>query len=193
MGLPNVLPFAILTAIGFALVDRRWKDCFARLGLTRPQGRTMLRGLAGGLLLVLPAALLPLLSGDLPDVEGLALAPFAQAGLSAGTVTLALIYGLVYQALGEELFFRGFLLGQLQRRLPFAEANLIQASAFSLLHLPLLALLPPAWRPALAVVLPAGLFLGWLRRVDGRGSILPSIIIHGLVNALGYVLVMSRG
>jgi len=87
-----------------------------------------------------------------------------------------------YVALGEEVFFRGFLGGWLHRRLGFAIGNLVQALVFLLPHLFVLLVSAGLW-PILLVQLTTGWLLGWLRYRSG--SILPGWLAHSLVNLLG--------
>jgi len=102
--------------------------------------------------------------------------------LSVPSFLLVCLREAIYVALGEEIFFRGFLGGWLVRRLGFAIGNTVQAFIFLLPHLLLLLVSLNLW-PILAVQLIAGWLLGWLRyRSD---SILPGWLAHSLINALG--------
>ena len=88
----------------------------------------------------------------------------------------------LYVALGEELFFRGFLGGWLIRRLGFVIGNTIQSVVFLLPHLILLLVSQRLW-PLIIVQFLAGWLLGWLRYRSE--SILPGWFAHGLINACG--------
>jgi membrane protease YdiL (CAAX protease family) len=92
---------------------------------------------------------------------------------------------LVVVALPEELFFRGFLLGLLERRFPpkrrllgggIGLALVISAAMFALIHLP-----KDGDPRALATFFP-GLLFGWMR--SATGSILASTITHAGSNIL---------
>ncbi len=92
---------------------------------------------------------------------------------------------LVVVALPEELFFRGFLLGLLERRFPprrrilgggIGLALVLSAAAFALIHLP-----KDGDPRALATFFP-GLLFGWMR--SATGSILASTITHAGSNIL---------
>ncbi|HEU4731536.1 MAG TPA: CPBP family intramembrane glutamic endopeptidase, partial [Kofleriaceae bacterium] len=91
--------------------------------------------------------------------------------------------------LPEELFFRGFLLGQLEARFPpkrrflgggVGLALVLSALAFALIHLP-----KEGDPRALATFFP-GLLFGWMR--SATGSILASTITHGCSNILARAL-----
>lgn len=92
---------------------------------------------------------------------------------------------LVVVALPEELFFRGFLLGLLERRFPprrrwlgggVGLALVLSALAFALIHLP-----KDGDPRALATFFP-GLLFGWMR--SATGSILASTLTHAGSNIL---------
>lgn len=115
------------------------------------------------------------------------------AGWSLGFVTLLQAFGreLLYTALGEELFFRGFVAGQLFRHLSFQRANALQTLVFMLPHLALLAVLGLNFWPLLIPVVVAGWLLGWLRY--NSGSIFPGVLAHGLVNTAAAAFAMLSG
>ena len=107
--------------------------------------------------------------------------------LSVTSFLLAWLREAIYVALGEEIFFRGFLGGWLVRRLGFAIGNTVQALVFLLPHLLLLLVSLNLW-PIIAVQMVAGWLLGWLRyRSD---SILPGWLAHSLTNAFGALAAM---
>jgi membrane protease YdiL (CAAX protease family) len=92
---------------------------------------------------------------------------------------------LVVVALPEELFFRGFLLGLLERRFPpkrrilgggIGLALVISAAMFALIHLP-----KDGDPRALATFFP-GLLFGWMR--SATGSIMASTLTHAGSNIL---------
>ncbi|MBA3463407.1 MAG: CPBP family intramembrane metalloprotease [Deltaproteobacteria bacterium] len=92
---------------------------------------------------------------------------------------------LIVVALPEELFFRGFLLGLLERRFPpkrrilgggIGLALVISAAMFALIHLP-----KDGDPRALATFFP-GLLFGWMR--SSTGSILASTLTHAGSNIL---------
>lgn len=92
---------------------------------------------------------------------------------------------LVVVALPEELFFRGFLLGLLEKRFPpkrrflgggIGLALVLSTLAFAIVHLP-----KGADPRDLATFFP-GLWFGWMR--SATGSIFASTITHGASNIL---------
>ena len=112
---------------------------------------------------------------------------YAGLTLSVSSFLLVWLREAIYVALGEEIFFRGFLGGWLVRRLGFAIGNTVQALIFILPHLLLLLVSLNLW-PILAVQMIAGWLLGWL--CYHSGSILPGWLAHSLINAFGALAVM---
>lgn len=115
------------------------------------------------------------------------------AGLGWPTLDLGLaefaLVQLVVVALPEELFFRGFLLGLLERALPpkrrflgggIGWALVISSLAFALIHLP-----RDGDPRALATFFP-GLMFGWMRSTTG--SILAPTLAHAASNIFIRVL-----
>ena len=107
--------------------------------------------------------------------------------LSITSFLLVWLREAIYVALGEEIFFRGFLGGWLVRQLGFAIGNTIQALIFLLPHLLLLLVSQSLW-PIIIVQLIAGWLLGWLRYHSN--SILPGWLAHSLTNAFGALAAM---
>jgi len=101
--------------------------------------------------------------------------------LSAGFVLVQMLV----VALPEELFFRGFLLGLLEKRFPpkrrflgggIGLALVLSSLAFALIHI------PKEGDPRNLATFFPGLVFGWMR--SATGSIMPSTITHGASNIL---------
>jgi len=107
--------------------------------------------------------------------------------LNLTSVLAVLLREAFYVALGEEVFFRGFLGGWLIRSLGFGWGNLVQAAVFLLPHLLLLNLGAGIWS-IFIVQFAAGWLQGWLRHRSG--SILPGWLVHTLSNISSAVSVM---
>lgn len=99
------------------------------------------------------------------------LAELARNGLTPALLPIALGAAVVAPVV-EELLFRGYLLGSLLLALPRPLAHVATAAAFGAVH-------GPDYALPIGVL---GLFFGWLRH--RRGSLLPSMIAHGLHNSL---------
>jgi membrane protease YdiL (CAAX protease family) len=99
-------------------------------------------------------------------------------GNEGTTVLLAGFLAAVVAPLAEETFFRGFLLSGLKTRLGTVRALLISSGAFALFHGD-----PRVFIPTFCL----GLFLGSV--FLSTGSVIPSMLAHGLYN--GTVVVIA--
>ena len=105
---------------------------------------------------------------DNPQLEALAPEGFSWTSLAA----MLLLVGVLVPFI-EEVIFRGLVLGWLRKHLRFVYAAPISALLFSVVHG------IPDLMPALAVM---GLVLAAMK--ERSGSLWPSIIVHGVFNAL---------
>jgi membrane protease YdiL (CAAX protease family) len=86
--------------------------------------------------------------------------------------------------ISEEIFFRGFLFGGLRRGLSFVTAGVVSAAVFGAFHYTGTGSLTVL--PQLAVL---GLVQAWI--YERSGSIVPTIGVHMLNNALAFALITS--
>jgi membrane protease YdiL (CAAX protease family) len=85
--------------------------------------------------------------------------------------------GVVFAAVGEEMLFRGFLQGTLEKKEDITKAIMTTAFVFAVVHF------NPWW---LIEILILGVLLGVL--VWRTGSILPAIVIHGVYNTVSLLM-----
>jgi len=165
-----------LVWVGAALVPTALrKTPWPAIGLKAPHPRRIARRVLSALLL--SATVLFLLTWKRGLVFPEALLPTAPA-LSWTWV----VYQIFYVAVGEELFFRGYLQSNLTRVLPArgnVDAVIASSLVFALAHV-------IVWGSGTAwLVFFPGLLMGWLRaRTD---SLLAPILFHGLAN-VGYAV-----
>jgi len=192
MNLPlQLFVFSIPSLIYIAVCRQRrdgWGEIFRKIGWQGSRPVYFLWGLAvmfitGGLgwlaFQAIPAEVL-----QDPNIN---ISAYTGWTLSIPSFLVILVREAIYVALGEEIFFRGFLGGWLVRWLGFKIGNVIQALIFLLPHSLLLLVSFSLW-PIVLVQAITGWLLGWLRyRSD---SILPGWLIHSLVNALGALAVI---
>lgn len=76
----------------------------------------------------------------------------------------------------EEVFFRGFIFGGLRNRYTWQTAAVMSAALFSLVHLQWTSILP---------IFVIGFFLAYL--YERSHSIWPGIMVHMLINGLGFI------
>lgn len=159
---------------GKTLLPTRWP----RLGLKAIVGVVVL---FFGLLAIVSAAIMafdPQLFAN--DVN-----PFAEM-MQARTWWMMLIAAAIGAPLAEELLFRGLMFGVLRETpLGFPGATVISSMAWAILHLQYSAI-------AIALIVVMGFYFAWLR--EKTGSILPSMICHGLYNgAIVLALAFTAG
>ena len=139
-----------------------------------------------------------------------ALAPMMeQAGISRGTAVSLLLGVLVYGpvinlffAIGEEIGWRGFLYPALRQRMSTLPACLLVGAIWGLWHTPINLMghnygtsypgFP--WLGILGMCLfttSAGTFLAWLS--ERSGSLWPTALAHGTINAAAQVALLFRG
>lgn len=113
---------------------------------------------------------------------------YAGQSLSIRSILAALANEAINVALGEEIFFRGFLGNWLFRRIGFRLGNLIQAIIFLLPHLLLLNISSAIW-PVFIVQLCDGWLQGWL--LYKSKSILPGWLVHTAINLASAISIMA--
>ena len=184
LGIPSLIYVAVRRRRG-----EKWKEVFEKIGWRGSRRNYFLWSLVviilvGGLgwlaLQAVPSEALQDPNINISDYTGWT--------LSLSSFLLVWLREAIYVALGEEIFFRGFLGGWLVRRLGFAIGNTIQALVFILPHLLLLLVSQSLWL-IIIVQLIAGWLMGWLR--CRSNSILPGWLAHSLSNAIGALSAMG--
>lgn len=162
--------FFSLPTLVYLLVRRRDPDARATIGLRLPRASDWLLGL-----LALAISL------GIGWAATLAIPPEILRGPgTAGRVTgLVGAVAVALRALGEEVFFRGFLQGWVAKRWGGVAGIVVQGVAFLLPHLMLLTL-GTVMIPLVAGQFVIGLVMGWLRH--HTGSIGPSSLAHIVTN-----------
>ena len=168
---------------------QEWAIIFTRLGWRLPDPKYLAAGLGLGIASGLISFLIPtLLPADVLDQPGIAQSVYSDWTLTIPAFLLAFLREAFYVALGEEVFFRGFVGRWLYRRFGFTIGNLIQSLIFLLPHLILLTVSLRLW-PLLIAQLIGGWLFGWL--CHQSESILPGWLAHALSNTFGAVIFMS--
>ncbi len=180
------LLFSIPTIAYVVALRRRgdtWRQALANVGWQPSAPRYLLWGLALTAPLVgLGWAAIQWVPDDVLETARVNVS--AYAGWSPTLMMFGLIWlrEAIYVALGEEIFFRGFVGGWLMRRFGFFVGNTIQALVFLAPHV-LLLTISIHFIGLVVVQFLAGWLFGWLR--FRSGSILPGWLAHSLSNALG--------
>ena len=98
------------------------------------------------------------------------------------TATTAMGFlAMALRAVGEEIFFRGFLQGLVAQRWNACVAIAVQGTLFGLLHVPI-ALLDVSLIPLFVLQVTTGFALGWLR--EKAASLWPGAAVHAVINIL---------
>jgi membrane protease YdiL (CAAX protease family) len=174
----GALPFLLYFAHQKWRRQRGFIEVARRAGLQLGDGRYLFYSMACAavavlILVIWPPPLEPFLRPGSPQES------FRSLGLSATSIVMALLYGVIKTGFTEELLFRGLIAGSLSRRLSLVWANIIQAAIFLLPHLLVLKVMPEM-RNILPVIFVIALFVGWVRIKSG--SIIGGWMIHASVN-----------
>ncbi len=180
---------SLAVAVFYKVRGCAWRESFAKVGWRGAGLRYLAAGLGIGLLTVVVLPIVwKLIPATIMSDPGLANSQYRGWPIGIGSFLLALLHEAFYTALGEEVFFRGFLGAALIRRLGFQAGNLIQAVVFLLPHTLLLTVSIGLW-PLLVAQFAMGWIQGWL--LHKSGSILPGWLSHTLGNAFGALLFMG--
>lgn len=124
------------------------------------------------------------------DVDVMATNQFYGKGIKA--LFPALIYAFIQTGLSEEILFRGFLMKRLSNKFGFQLGNVLQSLVFGLMHGVLffsnIAILAVCFITIFTAIV--GWLLGWMNEKEADGSIIPSWIMHGIVNFLSAIYVI---
>lgn len=120
----------------------------------------------------------------------LAAADSAYKGMGIKAVPSILMYSFIQTALSEEILFRGFLMKRLQAKWGFTVAAVLQAILFGAVHLLMVWGQCKLFAGIVIVVYPMiiAVVLSWLNEKKAKGSILPSWILHGIINSITIIL-----
>lgn len=184
------LPSFILVGIYRWRAGETWRNSLAKVGWqgTRPvyylwsfAVLAVIGGLAWLAIKFIPQELF---QRDHINISNYASTPKTLSGIAG-----IFFYEAFYVALGEEIFFRGWLGGWLNRRSGFLLGNTVQSFVFLLPHLMLLTVSINFW-PILIPQFTAGWLQGWLR--FRSESILPGWLCHSLSNTLSALSFIYR-
>lgn len=111
--------------------------------------------------------------------------PVATGLIAPAIIVADTIRGVIITPIAEELFFRGFVLGQLRKVMSNRAAVLVQAILFSACHLG-----SPFRSDRLVGAFVMGVASGaWRLRFSG---LLPLMLVHGIINAMAFLPMAVR-
>ena len=113
-------------------------------------------------------------------------------GFAAKAIILGLIYCFIQSGGAEEILFRGLLMPRLVNHFGFKVGNIIQAILFWLMHLAIFKLVTGLWISKLQLFafftsFTLGLIMGHINYRKDLFSILPSWLLHSLVNFTSFL------
>lgn len=176
--------FVLIPLLWWILTERK-ENFFSWIGLKKPK----LQGKFLNILIVITAgmyiAAMYLIMNHMLGDTMTAASQFSGKGVIA--IPAILVYAIIQTSLSEELFFRGFLLKRLTHKFGFAIGNLLQSLLFGLMHGIPFGLATGDWIVCiLLTLLPGtiGYVQGWMNERRAGGSIIPSWILHALMNIM---------
>lgn len=183
----QVIFFSIIPLIWWLLTARKKESFFKWIGLKKPFIKGSILKVITLILIVSVGYILSMsiIMRQLMSNTDVATNQFYQQGLI--TLPSILFFAIIQTGLSEEIFFRGFLVKRLINKFGFVIGNTIQAIIFGLLHgLPFGFATHNVLITILLTLLPGaiGWFQGWLNEEYSSGSIIPSWIIHSVINIL---------
>ena len=128
----EIVLFAIIPFIYWYGIDRKHATFLDWLGFKKASKRDFKRFFAPLLIVTVLFLLISLFI--LFRLKGVSTTTTVFRGGGFKVLPAILIYGIFNTALPEELFFRGFLLKRLMKKLSFPLANIIQSLCFALIH-----------------------------------------------------------
>lgn len=183
----QVVFFSIIPLLWWLLTSRKKESFFKWIGLKKPIIKgSMLKFIA--LILVISVGyifLTSIIMNKLMSNTDMATNQFYKQGWIA--LPSILFYAVIQTGLSEEVFFRGFLGKRLINKYGFIVGNTVQAIIFGFLHgIPFGVATGNILVAILLTLLPCafGMFQGWINEKYSSGSIIPSWIIHSLMNIL---------
>jgi membrane protease YdiL (CAAX protease family) len=181
----QIIVFSIIPFLWWLVSARKKERFLFWVGLKMPRYDNKLKVLVVSLsalvLLLLPGIYLVL---SLDNRALLANAKFAGTGING--ILPILLYAVIQTGLCEEIFFRGFLNKRISHKFGAVVGNITQAVLFGLLHGVLLFGSIDIIIVVAVIVFASivGLLMGYLNEKLSDGSIVPSWIIHSLMNII---------
>ena len=116
----------------------------------------------------------------------------AYAGLGISAVIPALLVSFIQQAFAEEMLFRGFIGKRLISKIGLPSGNSLQAIIFGFMHVLFSVSDERNFLSYLIILISTasgGWLLGYMDEKLCKGSLIPSILLHGLGN---FIMVLSE-
>lgn len=197
----NLIAFAVVPFIWWLIFHRKKENPLKFVGLQKPELTQPNWVLAVFLLVYVlyymfgEKMYVPFMSENTLKAltEGSNVSANEFAGLGTAAIPAAIVTGILVNGFCEELLFRGFILKRFKKLFDGTIAVGITAIVFGLMHNTLLSMsgvpvdmayhIPTFLFPAIGALL-----LGYANEKLFNGSIWPSIALHGVGNAISYII-----
>lgn len=182
----------ILSWFFYLLFSREKNGFFNWIGLYIPKTRNWIKGsimvfAVSLLIMVGPLILFQYLGYIIPEM--LHDKTISGQGLSINILIIILLKAIIQTALSEEMFFRGLIGKRIANKFGYLAGNIIQALIFGLPHgLPFM-IVYKEYVVGIVLIITAGIvgyLQFWLNEKKADGSLVPSIIIHGIMNIMSF-------
>jgi membrane protease YdiL (CAAX protease family) len=180
----DLVAYGLNVGLVLVLVTVRRHRPARELGLRLPDARWLVVALPIGASALLLSAILGGISQALfPNTDQTQCNDFSASLSNLPVLTVLAV--TVIAPVGEEIVFRGFVLGWLQGRLPVGWAIAVSAAIFSAAHFAYLQ--PTLFLPIFGI----GLVLGGLYQLTK--SVWPGVVVHGALNLVAILVVFTHG
>jgi membrane protease YdiL (CAAX protease family) len=191
----QLIIFSFIPLIWWLITARKKENFFTWLGWKRPVFEGSIWKILG---LALAVCVVYIFLSALVMTQLLSNLDFATtqySGEGFGRLPEIFLFAFIKTSMSEEILFRGFLCKRLSNKIGFLFGNSVQAVIFGLLHgLPIGLASGNILVFVIMTLLPGGIgwFSGWVNEKKSKGSILPSYLLHALMNlAVGISSAMS--
>lgn len=187
----QLILFSLLPLLTYSISRRRLKGFLSYIGL-KAERITNWKNVIAGFLLSFVILFLGMIIMNSAGAYGDSADLRIQEIGSAGFIFSLLIHSFIRTGLSEEILFRGFIAKRLIPRIGFLYGNLIQAVLFGMPHF--LFLDGVSWHIGILQVVRsaiAGFIFCYVNEKEAGGSLLPSWIFHGVINAVNSIVILS--
>lgn len=174
----------------WAIFGRKRVGLLTWLGLTSAPAGLVALAFATGVLTAVALLKIPGLS-DVASAPGTVVHQVAAGRTDVAALMALAMVALIKTAFAEELVFRGLIAKRLYKRLGLWGGNIVQATLFAAVHLPVLVL--PEARNLIGAGMIGFAFLvalvaGWLNERTANRAIWPGVGLHAGANLTTYLM-----
>lgn len=182
----------ILALISYLVFCRKKNGFFNWIGLYLPKSRNWIKSsitvfVVSLFVMVGPLTLFQYLGYITPEM--FYDKTISEQGFSISIVIIILLKAIIQTSLSEEIFFRGLIGKRIANKFGYLVGNIIQALIFGLPHgLPFM-IVYKEYVVGITLIVTAGIvgyLQFWLNEKKADGSLVPSILIHGIMNIISF-------